>query len=158
MSPFGGMGMKASPGDHVIGVAQAAFDSDTQGAQSQEVKNIKGVTKKIWTGAIPVTIAIGIDNESGLNSEQQLHGLQKFIWSLTGHVIPVTRIVISLVVTILAIIALVTLIYASTYGSIISIGRNPLAKYSILRSLRYVLIATGFIALVACLLLYLLLN
>jgi hypothetical protein len=82
-----------------------------------------------------------------------LSGLQRFARSLTGHEVSTPRIVISLVIAILTIVAIIVLMYAGIYGSIVSIGRNPLARVSIFRALSRVLamallafvVAFGFI-------------
>ncbi len=153
VSPFGGMGMKSASGDHVIGVAEGAFNSSTSGAKQQTITDLKGQNANVSVGLIPVSIAIGVDTPAA----NQLNGLQRFAHSLTGHVIPTARVVIALVLAVLAFGTLVTLTYSATYGSIISIGRNPLAKGVILQSLRFIVTATAVIGVVAGLLVYLLL-
>lgn len=154
VSPFGGMGMKSSPGDYIIGTAESAFTSNSSDARRQTVKNIHGHTTTISVGLIPVRIAIGVDSTDSSGS----NGLQKFAYNLTGHVIPTARIIIALVIAVLAFGILVTLIYSAAYGGLISIGRNPLAKREILKGLIFIIEAIVVIAIVAGLLIYLLLR
>ncbi len=51
-------------------------------------------------------------------------------------------------------LALITLIYASIYGSIVSIGRNPLAKYAVFRTLGSVLGLAALTAAISCLIIF----
>lgn len=136
-SPFKGIGMKALPGSHIIGLAQTNFDENSAGATTQTVTDKNGHENQIEVGFIRLTIGIGTDTTSG--SEANLNSLQRLAKGLTGKTISTVRVVISLIIAIVALIALITLIYSSIYGSIISIGRNPLAKYAVFRTLGSVL-------------------
>jgi len=134
VSPFNGLGMKASIGDEVIGLAQTVFNSNTSGATNEQITDKNGNISTIQVGYVRLSIAIGLDTTGNANSSF-LSGLQKLGQSITGHTVSTARIVLSLVVAFVTLVSLVVLIYASIYGSIISIGRNPLAKYSIFRTL-----------------------
>lgn len=136
VSPFRGIGMKAAPGSHIIGLAQTGLD-DTVASSSKEVRDKNGRSHQINVGYIRLNIAIGTDSLAG--SSDQLNSLQKLAKGLTGKTVSTTRVVISLVVAVVALVALITLVYSSIYGSIISIGRNPLAKYAVFRTLGSVL-------------------
>jgi hypothetical protein len=133
VSPFDGIGMKALPGSRVIGLAQTAFNSHTSGKITRQVTDKQGKTSSISVGYVRVSIAIG--TYAGGTDVANLSPLQRFARSITGHVVSTPRVALSVAIAIIAILALVTLIYASIYGSIISIGRNPLAKYAVFRSL-----------------------
>lgn len=154
VSPFGGMGMESSPGDYDIGIAISSFNSKSSGAKEQRVTNKNGQSTEVWTGEIPVSIAIGFNSGGNAN----LNGLQKLASSITGHVISTGRIIAALILAVLAFATIVTLSYAATYGSIISIGRNPLAKYEIIKGLRSITLALVGVAVVSSLLIYLLLS
>ncbi len=136
VSPFNGVGMKAEPGSRVIGLAQTAFSGGTEGATTEAVKTKDGQRHTVKVGYLRLNIAVGI-NASALGDN--LNGLQRVTQSITGHTVPTARIIISLAVAIIALLALITLVYASIYGSIVSIGRNPLAKYAVFRTLGSVL-------------------
>jgi hypothetical protein len=56
------------------------------------------------------------------------------------------------------VLALIILIYGSIYGSIISIGRNPLARYAVFRTLGGVLLMSVVMAIIAGSTIYLLLR
>lgn len=155
-SPFKGIGARALPGGRVIGLAQTAFDGSQPGSIKQTVTDTKGHQQQVSVGYIRVNIGLGTVASS--SSGDKVTGLQKFAKSLTGHTVSTVRVVISMILALVAFLALITLIYASIYGGIVSIGRNPLAKYAILRSLVSVLgMATGMAA-VTALVIYLLLR
>jgi hypothetical protein len=156
VSPFDGVGMKAGQGDEIIGLAQTAFNSSTNGGAIESVKNKNGKISQIYVGYVRAGISIGVGSVTGTND--QLGGLQKLAQGITGHVVSTARIVISLIVATIATLALITLIYASIYGGIISIGRNPLAKRAVFRSLITVLWMVVLIATVASGIIYLLLK
>ena len=156
VSPFSGIGMKASPGARVIGLAQSALATSGSGVTSQTVKDTSGVSKQIIIGYVRINISPGT-NGSGSNVSS-MSGLQKFVHSLTGKTIPTSRIVIALVILIVTVITLIALIYGAIYSTIISIGRNPLAKYAVFRSMGTVLGMAGMTAAVAGVLIILLLK
>ncbi len=137
ISPIIGVGMKTTPGAHVIGLAQTSFSSKSDGATSQEITNKAGEKSKVSVGYVSLTIAVGTGNIA--SSEANLNSLQKIAKALTGHTISTVRVVVALLVALIGLATLVTLIYAAIYGSIISVGRNPLAKYAIFRTLGSVL-------------------
>ncbi|GAC1502190.1 MAG: hypothetical protein NVS1B10_06870 [Candidatus Saccharimonadales bacterium] len=133
VSPFNGIGMKASPGSQVVGLARTSFDSQTTGSSSEEVKNSAGKTQQILVGYGTVGIAIGsANNQAGTSN---INGLQKIAKSLTGHVVSTLRIILSFILAVVALSCLITLVYSSIYSTIISVGRNPLAKNAVFRTL-----------------------
>jgi hypothetical protein len=156
VSPFNGVGARAKPGEHVIGLAQTAFTRTSVGAQSKAIKDRAGKEKQITIGYIRLNIGVG--TASTADGQRQLNGLQKLAKSLTGRTVSTTRVVISLIIALVAIIALVTLMYSSIYSGIISIGRNPLAKYAVLRTVTGVLTMAGIMAAVAGLTIFFILR
>jgi hypothetical protein len=153
VSPFNGVGMKASTGLRIIGLSETSFNTGTAGATSQQVTDKSGHKHNITVGYVRLEIAIG-----SASSTSALSGIQNFAEALTGHPISIVRIIISLIVATVALASIITLIYASIYGGIISIGRNPLAKYPVLRTLTLVLGMTVLIAAVATATIFLLLE
>ncbi|HVW23683.1 MAG TPA: hypothetical protein VHB51_04355 [Candidatus Saccharimonadales bacterium] len=154
VSPLGGLGMDAKPGDRVVGVAQTAFNDKTEGAEVRTVTDTSGHKHKISVGFVVVNIAVGTAPQATAN----LNGLQKFARSLTGHVVSTARLIIALIIIMLAFGTLITLVYAAIYGGIISIGRNPLAKVPVLRSVREALLMSALIAVLAAVAVFLLLS
>lgn len=154
VSPFNGVGMKAELGSHIIGLAQSELNKDTDGVKTQEVTDKNGKKTEVAVGLVRLSIAIGTVNATG----QDLNSLQKIAKSFTGHTVATYRILLSLVIAVVTLIALITLIYASIFGSIISIGRNPLAKFAIFRSLGAVIVMAVLTATVSTGVIYLILR
>ena len=156
VSPFNGVGMRGQSGLRVIGLAQTAFSKNSPVASVQRVTDRKGKANRVAVGLVRVTIAIG--GGSADAQYENLNGLQRFARSITGHTVSTARAAISLVVVIVSLLALITLVYASIYSSIISVGRNPLAKYAVFRTLGSVLAMAALTTLVAGVTVYLLLR
>lgn len=154
VSPFNGVGMKASAGLQIIGLAQTSFDESTVGGAAEKVTDKNGKVSQIRVGYIKLSIAIGNDS----TGENQLNAIQRLAQSISGHKVSTTRAIFGFLVAIVASVGIVVLIYASIYGGIISIGRNPLAKYAVFRSMASVFGMAGLIALVASLTVFLLLR
>lgn len=156
VSPLNGIGMKALPGSRIIGLAQTAFSSNTAAATSQKIKDKNGRPATVYLGYVQASIAIGTSGNTA--NGVVLNNLQKAVQSLTGHTVSTPRITISITVVAIALIALITLTYASIYSSIISVGRNPLAKYAVFRTLGAVLGMALLTTLVAGVTVFLLLK
>jgi hypothetical protein len=155
-SPFSGIGSKAPAGSRIIGLAQSTLTDHTKGVKQVTVTTQSGNTRQIYVGFIKINIGIGTATTAG--GQAEVNTLQKLGRSLTGHTISTTRVVISMVIAALAMAAIITLIYASIFSGIISVGRNPLAKNSILRSVTIVLGMSIVMGLVATLTLFLILR
>jgi hypothetical protein len=155
-SPFNGIGMVALPGSYIAGLAQTPFNSSTPGAITETVKNNKNQISHIKVGYIRLSIAVGTYSTNGNETGQ--NGLQKFVQDQLGHSVPTIRIVMSIVVAVVSLFALLALIYASIYSSIISIGRNPLAKITIFKTLGIVLVVAILTTIVATTTIYFLLK
>ncbi len=155
VSPFDGVGMKAAAGSKVVGLAQTSFNSSTPGSTDQLVTDKKGKTSQIKLGFARIGIAPGT---AATANDSQITGLQKLAKNLSGHTVSTLRLIISLIVAIVGLASIITLVYASIYSSIISIGRNPLAKYAVFRSLTSVLAMAGLVALVTGTTVFLLLH
>jgi len=148
VSPFSGFGMKADgTGSSILGLSQTTFGASSRGASKQSVTDKNGKQSDVYIGLVTINVSVGIDNTS--KNGAQLNALQKVVKSFTGKTISTFRIVMAMAVGIVSTVALVTLIYASIFGSIISIGRNPLAKFAILRSLLIVVAMAMLITFVA---------
>jgi hypothetical protein len=156
-SPFNGIGMETSPGMRIIGIAQTAFGNNTQ-ATTEQVKDKSGKSHQIKVGYIRLSISVGTNSAGGGGGSGQANFLQKLIKSLTGRTISVIRILLSIMVACISLISLITLIYASIYGSIVSIGRNPLAKHAVFRTLTSVMVMALLTIAIASVTIYYLLR
>jgi len=156
VSPFNGVGMKATEGGYIIGLAQTSFDSSSDVATTKTVNDKDGKPTKVAFGYARLSVSIGAGTTEGGGPE--LSGIQKLTKSLTGHVVSTARIIIGVIIAVVALIAIITLVYASIYGGIISIGRNPLAKFAVFRTMTSVMIMVALIALISSLLIFFLLR
>lgn len=148
VSPFSGVGMKAEPGSRIIGLAQTTLGGNGTKLVTRQITDKDGKEQPIKVGFVRVSIAIGSVPVAVADAEK--NALQRLAISITGKPVSTTRLVISSVIAVITIIALVTLIYTSVYGTIVAVGRNPLAKASIFRALWSVaglVLATSAVAL-----------
>lgn len=157
VSPFAGIGMEASPASRVIGLAQTAFNQGTSGATAEQIKDKNGQIHHLEIGYVRLTIGIGTGYGTGAGGAQA-NFLQRLIKSLTGHTVSTIRIILSVIVGLVSLVSLITLVYASIYGSIVSVGRNPMAKNAIFRTLSSVMIMAFITVIVACITIYYLLK
>lgn len=148
VSPFDGVGAKQQPGGRVIGLAQTNFDPNSDGTETQTVTDKTGNSKEIKVGSVRVNIGAGVTSTAAGVISSNLNPLQKIAKSLTGKQVATWRVIISMIIVIVAMAALITLTYAAIYGSIISVGRNPLGSHAVFHTLRSVL---GMAFLTACL-------
>jgi hypothetical protein len=146
VSPFNGIGAKALPGAYVIGLAQTGLNAGTPGSDHQTITASNGDNRQVVVGLVRLSIAIGSPGNGG---SQQLNALQRLARSVTGHNVSTVRAVLGLLVALVTILALVVLVYGSIYGSIISIGRNPLARYAVFRTLAAVLLMSVLMTAIA---------
>jgi len=154
-SPFSGVGMKAVGNSYIVGAALAGFNRASEGATAQQVTDKSGNKQTVTVGFVPIDVTPRYDSTldgAGLN------GVQRFIRSLTGHTVSTPRIIVSLVIAVLTVVAIMILMYAAIYGSIVSIGRNPLARISIFRALSRVVGMAILIFIIAFGLIYFLLR
>jgi hypothetical protein len=152
VSPLAGIGMKARAGDRVVGVAQAAFSADTTGVKQRQITDTSGHKHRVSVGFVTTNLAVGTA------SQQALNGLQRLAQDVTGRTVSTARVVISLVIAVTALTALITLVYAAIYGGVISVGRNPLAKFVVLRTVADAIVMAVIIAVLAAAAIYLLLR
>ncbi len=156
VSPFNGVGMRASTsGSRVIGLAQTDFNDSTTGATAETIKTKNGQNSSVKVGYVRLNIAISTYSTA---PPTNINNLQKIAKAITGHVVSTGRVVISMAVAIITVVILITLVYASIYGSLVSVGRNPLAKYAVFRTLGSVLALALLTTIISGLTIFLLLR
>jgi hypothetical protein len=156
VSPIAGMGMKAEPGLPLVGYARSDLSAQTADVAERSVKDEDGSVKRVFIGFVNVEINVHTsDLQANAASASRL---QTIVRQWTGRDVSLVRIIVALVITVVTLITLSILTYSSIYGSIISIGRNPLAKLSIFRTLRSVLFLELVLGVVAAVLIIFLLR
>ncbi len=154
VSPFNGVGMKSSGSYPVIGTAETSFSTHSAGVISQDVTDKDGDHRSIAVGYIRLAIAIS----TATTPVKELSGFQKLGHSLTGKTLPTYRVVISLIVALMTVVVVFTLLYASVFGTVASINRNPMAKRAVLGSFASVVTMAGLTILVGTTLIYFMLH
>lgn len=153
-SPLSGIGMKSVTDGYIIGRAQAAFNAQSKGAAPEKVTDKSGKVQTIAVGYVAVRLSPGYN---GATSNGKT-GLQRWVSSLTGRAVSIPRIIASVVIAVVTLAAIIVLMYAAIYGSIISIGRNPLAHKSIIQALAQVVAMVVLAVGLAFVLIYFLLR
>lgn len=158
VSPISGVGMKALAGARAIGIAQGDVTTTTSGSSTRTVDDGNGHSATVQISSIPLAIVIGYTAAAPTGNQGFLGGLQNFISTVAGHNVSVLQSVLAFLTTIIAIAALVGLVYGAIRGSIISLGRNPLARASIYQSLARIIIMALAIVVVSLVVIYLTLR
>ncbi len=147
VSVIAGVGQKASGEVRIIGTAQAGLSDSTTGVAKRTVEDETGAKREVAIGQIPVLIAVATNNSDGLQGAVVPNWVQDFSNDLAGKIVSPVRIIIAGLILIVALITVATLLYSAVRNSIISIGRNPLSRGSVLKGLLQVtLIAAGILA------------
>jgi hypothetical protein len=129
-SAIQGVGMKVLTSSKVVGVAQRAFDASTA-ISTITVKTASGGTQVAHIGIIPVAVQVVYYTVPQKSVVPDF--IQQFAVSVTGKTVSVAQLAIVLVILAAALIVVGTLMFAAVRGSIVSLGRNPLAASSIYR-------------------------
>jgi hypothetical protein len=130
-SPINGVGMAVSQNAEIIGTAQASFPNQT--ASTETVTNAGGSKQKIEIGNIPVLISIGYYTKQPTKTLIPT-ALQNIVNAVAGKQVKTLPIILSVVIFIITLIVVVAIIYSLIHGSIISVGRNPMAQSAVYRN------------------------
>jgi len=135
ISPVAGIAMKdtaQATNAKYLGIASEDFSSSSAQAKSISITNEKGVKKTYAAGLITATIQISTRDNSGLDTGNYLTDVGS---KIAGRPISLVQALAAAVVFTGAIILTGLIIYSSLRGSMIALGRNPLAKSSVLQGL-----------------------
>ena len=159
VSKVRGIGMKAdTKANNVIGKALADFDGKSGVLSTTDLKDNGGVVQKVNIGRIALDIGIGA-NPLAKPEQVNLPGfLQKATETIAKKSVSPVRVYLSLVILAAAVAIAGSMLYAGVRSSMISIGRNPLSKQSIMRSLIQVIITSFIVFIIGIFGVYLLLK
>jgi hypothetical protein len=132
-SPIDGVGMKSTEPELIVGTAQA--DLDSVETTERTLTNRDGRTKTVKIGLIPVQVHVTFHAATAVQRDFVPPFLQDMANSIAGRPVSPIRIIASILVMVLSLIATIVLLYSSVRSSIISIGRNPLSEGAIHKSL-----------------------
>jgi hypothetical protein len=127
-SPIEGVGMKATVTGKVVGVAQQAFDGKSP-IKTVAVKAKSGGSQTATVGVIPVVVQVVYYTVPVKTAVPAF--LQQFADTVAGKPVALIRLVIGGLILMAALGVAATLLFSAIRGSIIAIGRNPLARSSI---------------------------
>ena len=131
ISDIAGIGMKADANEPTtLGQAAGNFDGIHNVESTSVLKLSNGQTINVNIGLIPVDISIANNPLS-----QGPKGIPRFLENITKFAtnksVSATRVYLGMLIIIAGIILSITVIYAGIRNSMISMGRNPLAKKAI---------------------------
>ncbi len=158
VSSLGGVGMKATDAQsNILGRAAASFDGKTNIISTATLTDAKGVKKTVHMARIKVEINIA-KNPLAKNTDGTPEILSKVGKAISGKSISAARLYLSAIIFIVGTIVAGSIMYAGVKSAIISIGRNPLSKRSILKSMLGVAFTSLIIFLICIIGVYLLLR
>lgn len=158
VSRVAGIGMKASEAETaIIGKANGTFDGETGVLSTTEV-DVNGELQKVSIGRIQVDIGVA-GNPLYKPTKANVPGfLEKIAENIAQKPVDPIRIYIGMVVFLAAGVISGTLLYSGIRSSMISVGRNPLSKKSITKSLMQIILTSVIILLLGIFGVYLLLR
>jgi hypothetical protein len=137
VSQIAGVGEKAvASSTRVIGTAQADFIASSAGSTKSSIDDGTGKKKEVSIGQIPV--GISVSSYTATDGKQNYvipDWLQNLSNAAAGKAVSPVRIIIAGLILIVVVISSSVLLYSAVRNSIISIGRNPLAKSGVLKSM-----------------------
>ncbi|HEY6736939.1 MAG TPA: hypothetical protein VI322_04460 [Candidatus Saccharimonadia bacterium] len=136
VSPIAGVGQKVGDtSTRVIGTAQADFNGSGDGTTKRTIDTGSGKTE-VSIGQIPVVVAVSSYTATDGKQPYVIPSwLQSLSNTLAGKAVSPVRIIIAGAILLVALVCVTVLLYAAVRNSIISIGRNPLSRNSVLRGL-----------------------
>jgi hypothetical protein len=159
ISSIDGVGMKAVASDQIVlGKALSNFAGTTDSLGSTIIKNSNGQTSTVQLGLVDVSINVA-HNPLLQNTRPDLPNfLLNAGQTVANKPVSESRIYISLVIIGISAVIAGSMLYAGIRSSIISIGRNPLSRRSITRSLIQVTLTSLIVFILGLFAVYLLLR
>ncbi len=149
VSALSGIGMKASSKEaFVIGRALAGFDGTKDVISNSEVKDTNGATHKVSIGRVALDIGVAKNPLLKATEANLPAALQRAANSIAGKPVEAIRVYVGIVIFGITTIVAASLLYGGVRSGLISIGRNPLSKKSIIRGMLQVVV-TGLIVFIS---------
>lgn len=159
ISALDGIGMKADSNQSVVlGKALEGFNGTNNVIGTTSLATSKGTTN-VSLGLIQVNIGISHNplEQTGSSTQVPLF-LRKLAETIAGKPVSASRIYMSLIVLLVTAIITGSLLYGGVRTSLVAVGRNPLARRSVLRGLFQILLIGMVIFVLGLLAIYLLLK
>lgn len=143
ISSVDGIGMAADNSDTIVlGKANEGFNGTSNVVSSTSIKRADGSKRGISIGRISVTISVSHNPLLKQNSSALPAFFQNVGNEIADKPVSSTRIYIALIILLVCTVLAGSLLYGGVRNSMISIGRNPLAKKSIMRSMLQVILTS----------------
>ena len=149
ISAINGIGMRASEDQvQVIGKAAGNFSGTANVIGQSKLKDVTGKENTVALGTVPVDIRIG-HNPLFQKTVDYVPGfMAKIAVAISNKPVSVARIYLSLAVLLAAAVLTGSMLYSGIRSGMSAVGRNPLSKKSIIKSLIQTVIG-GLIVFVA---------
>lgn len=136
ISPLSGVAMKDEQGftaTKYVGVAQEDFSSKNTGTKQIEVEQSNGKKQKVNTGLIKAKVFI--TERPPQKSTKARSFLTTIGERIVGKPVSTIRVVTSVIILLSTLLVTGLMLNASIKGTFVSLGRNPLARSSIVANL-----------------------
>lgn len=145
VSNLTGVGMKAGQVEPmVVGRALAGFNGRDNVIGETSIKDSSGASRKVHLGRVDTDISVSRNPLQKAKEPQVPQYLQRATEAIAGKPVNPLRAYLGVVLFVGATILAGSLMYSGIRGALISIGRNPLSKKSIIRGMLQVVL-TGLI-------------
>lgn len=158
-SSIDGTLMKADTRQQTIfGRAASSFTASSVPLGSMTLKDDQGASHTVRLGSVSVTI----DIKENPNKESTKVNVPEFLEDIGQQIakkeVSPIRIYLSLLITAVSLITAIVVLYSGVRNSLISIGRNPMSKRTILRALLEIILTSIAVLMVGLFAVYLLLR
>lgn len=133
-SPINGVGMKATSSVKVVGIAQGTLGKGGGTTSKQTYKDAQGAEQSVMIGQVPVLINVAFYYKQP-DKTIIPPVIQNLANALAGKTVKPVPILICLAIFIIALITVVSIVFAMIRSSIISVGRNPMSQSAVYRNL-----------------------
>ncbi len=159
VSNISGVAKKAGEQDaYAVGKAVEGFNGEANAITDQDLKDSLGDTSNVTIGRVSVDIAVGFNPLLKPKDSSLPDFLAKATEAIAGKQVSAVKVYISLFIIVAAGGISGSLLYSGIRSSVISIGRNPLSKKSITKSLMQIILTSIIIFLIGLFGVYLLLR
>lgn len=157
-SPLDGIGMKATESGKVLGTVQGDLTSQSPGVQHKTVTDKQGQQKQVLIGLVPLTINISYYQPGTTSQTAVPKIIRDLSTSVSGKQVSTARIWSCMIILLVALLIVIVLLYGAVRTAVGAIGRNPLAKSAIQRTMARVIVIAVFILATAALAVFLILK
>jgi len=159
ISSLAGIGMKAGADQSVIlGKSSGSFSGLSNVEGTVDVKDDKGHSAKVAIGRIPVSLEVAHNPLASKATDYVPSFLAKTAVTIAGKPVSAARIYLGAITLLVSALVTGNILYSGVKSGMTAIGRNPLSRKSIIRSLIQTVIAGLIIFVVGVFAVYLLLK